>query len=301
VTQNSENRIPFGLRDGVLVEVSEVESGLACSCVCPSCGGPLQARKGKVRSHYFAHDPSGVEHECVSAFETSIHLMAKEILKEEGSLLLPELVLNRTAEDQFGMTHTEELLVEEASKSVFERVELEKRLHDIRPDIIAYTESGPLLVEVAVTSFSDKRKRRKIWELGLPAVEIDLSPVSYSTTKAELRNLIDAESTKKVWLSNPKAIKAKKDLQAKLDAAIQQANSTVRSSPFENTTRRRKTADESRQIHTAESSGETRWFVCEACRDVFELSIRDAPRSVRTVKCPNCDFDVSADPPRGKH
>lgn len=58
VTDPSSNKIPFGLRDGRMVEVSEVESGLACRCVCPSCGQPLQARKGPIRTHYFAHDPS---------------------------------------------------------------------------------------------------------------------------------------------------------------------------------------------------------------------------------------------------
>ena len=38
VTDPSSNKIPFGLRDGRMVEVSEVKSGLACRCVCPPAG-----------------------------------------------------------------------------------------------------------------------------------------------------------------------------------------------------------------------------------------------------------------------
>ena len=224
----NDNRIPFGLRDGVPVEVSEVESGLACACVCPACGHPLQARKGKKNVHHFAHDPSGGAVVCASAFETSIHLMAKEILKEDGSLMFPELTIKRSGEDQIGVQHTKEIQVEEGGEKTFDRVELEKRLGNIRPDIVAYVRGDPQLIEVAVTSFAQQEKKRKLRELGLPAIEIDLSTVDYSTTKADLRNLIHSDETSKTWLSNPKAIKAKRKLAASLDAEIQRANEAYR-------------------------------------------------------------------------
>jgi hypothetical protein len=56
----SNNKIPFGLKEGILVHVSDVASGLACGCVCPECNGKLQANKGKSGkgTHYFSHDPA---------------------------------------------------------------------------------------------------------------------------------------------------------------------------------------------------------------------------------------------------
>ena len=298
MTRTTENRIPFGLRDGAPVEVSEVEFGLACSCVCPSCKRPLQARKGKIRSHYFAHDPSAGAFVCASAFETSIHPMAKEILKDDGSLVFPGLAIKRTAEDLTGKHHTKEIQIEEAGRQSFESVELEKRLDDIRPDIIAYIDGDPLAIEVAVTSFVRKEKKQKIRKLGLPAVEIDLSSVSYTTTKEELRNLINSESTKKVWLSNPKAIEAKRDLKANLEAEIQRINEAIRLSTRRSPVQASLSSLRGRQIHTIESHGETRWFLCESCSDVFEMPLPADSPSIRNVTCPNCRCAVSTDPRR---
>lgn len=134
----SNNKIPFGLKNGLLVDVSEVGSGLACGCICPSCKRKLQANKGKIVSHYFSHDPSAETKACESAFETSVHLMAKQILSEDGHMNFPGLTISVSGSDANGNTHAEEMQLEEEAKRYFERVELEKRLEDIRPDIISY-------------------------------------------------------------------------------------------------------------------------------------------------------------------
>ena len=51
------NRIPFAERvsDGALVLPREVPRGLAARCLCPECGLPVLARKGRVVRHHFAH------------------------------------------------------------------------------------------------------------------------------------------------------------------------------------------------------------------------------------------------------
>jgi hypothetical protein len=154
--------------------------------------------------------------------------MAKEILKEDGSLVFPELVIERSAEDQFGVLHTEEAPVSLTAEKSFQRVELEKRLEGIRPDIVAYVDGNPVIVEVAVTSFAQQEKKQKIRRLGLPAVEIDLSSVDYSTTKADLRDKIHLDSTKKEWLSNPKAIEVIRRVEASLAAEVKRANDAYR-------------------------------------------------------------------------
>ena len=48
-------KLPFGLQNGKLVDISFVESGLACNCVCPCCKQQLVAKKGNIKGHHFAH------------------------------------------------------------------------------------------------------------------------------------------------------------------------------------------------------------------------------------------------------
>ena len=179
----SNNKIPFGMKDGLLVSVSEVEKGLACGCICPACKRKLQANKGQKVAHYFSHDPTDDMQDCNSAFETVIHLMAKQILEEEKSAIFPELSVKVTKEDISGVVHKEVGIVEKQNLKEFSSVQLETKLGNIRPDIIAYQGYVPVLVEVAVTHFADKDKIKIIKDKSLPAIEIDLSNVSYKTTK----------------------------------------------------------------------------------------------------------------------
>ena len=156
----SNNKIPFGLKNGLLVDVSEVVSGLACGCICPSCKRKLQANKGQIVSHYFSHDPSAETKACESAFETSVHLMAKQILSEDGHMNFPGLTITVSGSDANGNIHAEEMQLEEEAQRYFEGVELEKRLEYIRPDIISYIDAIPFLIEVAVTSFPIEKKEQ---------------------------------------------------------------------------------------------------------------------------------------------
>lgn len=67
-------------KNGNLVHIDKVKSGNECACVCPACKEPLTAKNnGKKRVHHFAHQ-SGCE--CSSAYETMLHLLAKEKIQE---------------------------------------------------------------------------------------------------------------------------------------------------------------------------------------------------------------------------
>lgn len=75
--------IPFALSVSTnrLVDINNVESGLACNCICPSCKMTLQARKGNEREHHFSHfDTAQVE--CSYSYWVSIRDMAKQIIHE---------------------------------------------------------------------------------------------------------------------------------------------------------------------------------------------------------------------------
>lgn len=75
-TCESGDMLTFGLsKSGQLTHISEVSSGLACDCVCPSCKVTLVAKKGKINSHSFSHNESNI---CIGAIETALHLAAKK-------------------------------------------------------------------------------------------------------------------------------------------------------------------------------------------------------------------------------
>lgn len=305
-----EKRIPFGLKNGQLVGIDKVTSGLSCDCVCPSCKQALQANKGKIRTHYFSHNPNSDQPECESAFETAIHQMAKQILAEEGCISLPSLKVSRSLDDKEGTSHSQELLVTEEKNEIFCKVVLEQRVSDIRPDIIGYINNTPFLVEIAVTHFADRDKKTKIRRLGLASIEIDLSGITYEITESELKELVVSKRDNKKWLSNPKAVGVISELESSLNARVKEINAGYKQA---------KRAQESRlaqkraefhasqlqsKIATVPASSkqyDPRWFVCEACRHLFSVSLAEAPYSLQTIPCPECEYDVSALPPWGYH
>src|SRR5580658_8030351 len=105
-------KLPFGLQNGKLVDISSVESGLACNCVCPSCGQRLVAKKGEINQHHFAHHNAI---ECEGAVETALHIYAKNILEKHKRMVLPPVYLN----------HSDKLIFP-ATGVTFDKVVLEK-------------------------------------------------------------------------------------------------------------------------------------------------------------------------------
>jgi len=91
--------IPFGLKlpEQILVDVSEVDRGRNCDCICSSCKTPLIARQGSKNEWHFAHDTNGASTATVKAckysFWVSVVLMAKQILKEASAITLPSLTM----------------------------------------------------------------------------------------------------------------------------------------------------------------------------------------------------------------
>lgn len=308
MTIGADNKIPFGLKNGILVQVSDVEPGLACGCVCPSCHRKLQANKGKIVSHYFSHDPSLDSGPCESARETSIHLMAKQILSEEGCATVPPQIITVRKRDADGYVHAEEGIAETESVKRFSNVELEKLLGEIRPDIVAYDMDGPLLIEVAVTNFTDSTKKARIRALGYRAIEIDLSNLSKTSstvTRTELRDLVVENALRKKWLSNPKAVQIKKELNAVLDGKIRLINEEIsarrkalesRKADCEKVSRRK--ANRVLEF-AAPRTYDKRWFLCETCKSHFDLSSEDVPGDPNVISCPNCGHAVSVAPPPG--
>ncbi|MBM7037427.1 competence protein CoiA family protein [Vibrio ulleungensis] len=104
--------IPFAIHEktGKYVDISEVERGRNCGCICPSCKQRLVARfcNGE-RIDHFAHDASNNQadekkKECDYSFFVAAKLMIKQSLVDMESLAIktPEWTKTLTDEDRFG-------------------------------------------------------------------------------------------------------------------------------------------------------------------------------------------------------
>jgi hypothetical protein len=74
--------IPYALREGAIVHVSEVDRGLDCACVCALCGDSLVARKGAHREHYFAHFRDS---NCSGAAESLLHRSKLKLMRKNAT------------------------------------------------------------------------------------------------------------------------------------------------------------------------------------------------------------------------
>jgi hypothetical protein len=197
---SNNEQLGYGLKDGVLVHVRDVVRGLECNCVCVKCKNPLIAKKGSQRIHHFAHVG---EVKCEGAAETALHHFAKLIFGEIGRIRLPKYVFSRSKKTKG------EVLVQHIAKVArggdwnFERVDTEKRVGDVIPDILLYGGARRLIIEIAVFHKVDCVKLRRLRALDTPSIEIRLSPEDSLLEPESLRRRIVDEIELKHWLFHP--------------------------------------------------------------------------------------------------
>ena len=178
---DAENRLMF---------VDDVPNGLECGCVCPGCKEKLIAKNyGKIREHHFAHASNK---ECITGYQTMIHLLAKAIIFNKK--VLPGFAINN------------KLLVAK-------QIGLEVRLEDLNiiPDILAIasvpvnlnfmgtsigaiTKDIPLIIEIFVTHKVDEEKTKIIKNAGIPAIEIDLSKSEATTAEDLIKDIYNPQN-----------------------------------------------------------------------------------------------------------
>lgn len=190
----NDSKIICALQNDKLVYIEEVESGIKCNCYCHACGEPLIARKGNIKKHHFAHK-SGTE--CHYGCQTSLHLMAKDILSKIKKIKLPALGI------LFDGAHKEKKVL--PSKNIdIDYVELECKIGSIIPDVVVYVDGRPLCIEIFVTHEIDEEKRNKIFEQNLPVIEVDLSDLKDNFNKDILEDIFINDSERKKWIYSPK-------------------------------------------------------------------------------------------------
>lgn len=168
---------------GALVNVDDVAKGAKCACHCPHCNAPLYAKNaGTQREHHFAHAHG---HECEGAYESSLHLLAKEILHETGKIMLPK---SNGSHFPTGSVR-------------IRNVEIEKwdDRYGIRPDAEGIMDNGErLLIEFFVSHKVDGKKRQIIVDNHLKCIEIDIN--YQALDKAELKEFLTGTDKDRKWI-----------------------------------------------------------------------------------------------------
>jgi len=199
-------KMTYAIKNGELVHVSEVESGLKCDCTCPACNVRLVARKGEVKEHHFAH---AKDDDCKKGTETALHMMAKTILEKEKRIRVPKVFVSAkfAASQNHGHDlprHRREFVSGEMYVR-FDLAELEKRIDDFIPDVALYSGNQCLLVEIKVSHGVDDDKMQKIRDADISVLEVDLSALSGTIAADQLRDVLIENITQKKWLYNRKA------------------------------------------------------------------------------------------------
>lgn len=148
------NKVPFALEvdTGQLVDVHEVDRGLQCGCICPSCDTPLQARQGEKNAWHFAHATRGTsdqtDQECEYSFYVSVTQMAKQLFSElaDIQLSLPGYVYPLEIHKEGYQPLKVNIEVTKASTVQLDKVDLETSVESIYGDVIAWVKGFPIAI-----------------------------------------------------------------------------------------------------------------------------------------------------------
>lgn len=211
-------KLQYGLRNDEIVSIFDLdpneERGLNCNCICPGCHDILLAKMGNKNIPHFAH--KNAECDIKVAHETALHIMAKDIIQEYKTMSFPPMYIEFVDTNLYKNLSEEKIQIYKhhirqkfeaiTSKNVFfDTISLEKKVSDVIPDIVATKNGRICLIEIAVYHKIDKEKAKKIFDLNLPTIEIDLSEfTSKQFNKNSLKELIINSIENKSWIHNPK-------------------------------------------------------------------------------------------------
>lgn len=211
--------LSYGLKEGKLVSINDVEQGLNCECHCPYCEKKLVAKKGDIRKHHFAHYDGD---DCHLGQETAIHLLAKDLIAKNKKLMLPASYVKVMANDIAGYTH-ESSCFEPGTITQLENIEVEVPLKGYQPDLIAVTEDGEAIdIEILVTHAVEEEKAQKQFRCNRLMVEIDLSRLCRSSSIEEIEQAVIYEAPRH-YINDGKLL-TKEDMKEQLDKKVSTLN-----------------------------------------------------------------------------
>ena len=166
-----------------LIHVDDVAKGNNCKCHCPHCGASLCAKNaGKQRQHHFAHAHG---HECEGAYESQLHLLAKEILLETRQIMLPPSLGGAFPT---GLVRIHNIQVEQWDDK-----------YHIKPDVEGIMDNGErLLIEFLVSHKVDGKRRQTIIDNHLKCIEIDIN--YQALDRSELKEFLINSTEDRKWI-----------------------------------------------------------------------------------------------------
>ena len=202
--------------DGKSIDISQIPRSLRRSaewaCNCPVCAEPFVAAIGEYNEPHFRHKNKHMDPVCDvnHVNQTGLHKRAKDVIQAAKRFHLPAYTVNRSEID-FGnlpkhviMSLPEQFTYSRARWIYCDRVELEKRISTIIPDVVAYTPEGEFLIEICVTNPVGPSKILKAEELRLPLLEVDLSDLKGEIiSEQELRESVIDGCERTEWLVFP--------------------------------------------------------------------------------------------------
>lgn len=209
----TDSQTGYGMRDGKLVFIADVQRGLRCGCACPVCGAAFIAKKGSKREHHFAHFASI---DCHGVAESVLHSLAKELLATMDSFEIPPYQFIKSRRTRTGVVVQHQAIVAKGGRVSIRNVRVERKEGDFVPDIVIDTGTKSLIVEVAVTHRVSRAKMRKIRRHDTPAIEIRLEPRDSLLSRDLLTEKLRSDLPSKVWLFHPRQRQAEQVFYAKL-------------------------------------------------------------------------------------
>ena len=207
-------QILYGVRNGELVHIDDVERGLACGCICRECKRPLVARKGEVLSHFFAHDADEVN--CNPTPESLVHSYAKQQVAKLRKLILPPFSVRAEYETEDSEVHelfwkyTPHYCLDVESAEV--EAEVVRIEATIKPDVFFRTTFGYVAAEVCFRHPVPPEKLEKIRnKVHLSTVEINLSDLPVDASSQTINAAI-ADIRRWKWLHNQHAFYIETDM-----------------------------------------------------------------------------------------
>lgn len=227
--------VPFGLKEGRTWGPMEVPKGKACGCICPGCHMPLVAvaQDSRYKRPYFAHlTDTG----CQTGRETGIHLRAKQLIAERQALVIPawdgdlvDMANPPHARDDEGKLHWGRRIDRPSRRVGLRDIEIERSFGSYQPDVVAWDETGELLIEVRVTHAVDDGKAARVEAQGRRMVEIDLSQLHRDTPHdlAAFEHAVLEDPVNRNWISCPEAVADWQASKQELDEQVAARNREI--------------------------------------------------------------------------
>ena len=176
-------KIPIGIDKNtskvILIEdLTEEQRGLKSNCICPECKSDLVARMGEKTVWHFAHYKGNESRNCQ---ETALHLLGKYVLSQLTSIKIIDFETQKhSKQDMLGREYSIDSSSLFGTKNVeLISSELEKTIGDIRADVLSQATYENINLEInfeiKVWHRVDERKEKKVNNLSLNTIEIDIS------------------------------------------------------------------------------------------------------------------------------